>query len=116
MRAVSFGIGKTGFAGRASLAARPAAIPDVDHPRGRQEELVSDPRDGAASQPAVAISPRDRDLLVAAYRVFADETYVSQIATAVSFDRGRHWERSVPSRARQPPTRRSASTPTATRC
>ena len=32
---------------------------------------MSDPRDGAASQPAVAISPRDRDLLVAAYRVFA---------------------------------------------
>ena len=92
VRAVSFGIGKTAISARASLAARPAAIPDVDHPRGRQEELVSDPRDGAASQPAVAISPRDRDLLVAAYRVFEDETYVSQIATAVSFDRGRHWE------------------------
>jgi hypothetical protein len=92
VRAVSFGIGKTGIAARASLTARPASIPDIDHPRGRQEELVSDPRDGAASQPAVAISPRERDLVVAAYRVFAGDDYVSQIATAVSFDRGRHWE------------------------
>jgi hypothetical protein len=40
----------------------------------------------------VAISPRDRDLLVAAYRVFAGDAYVSRIATAISFDRGRHWE------------------------
>ena len=60
-----------GFAGAAALAPRAAAIPDVDHPRGRQEALVSDADAGAASQPAVA-SSRDHDLLVAAYRVFAD--------------------------------------------
>jgi hypothetical protein len=92
VRAVSFGLGTTGFAGSAALTPRASEIPDVDQPRGRQEELVSDPLEGAASQPAVAISPSDRDILVAAYRVFAGDDYVSRIATAVTFDRGRHWE------------------------
>ena len=40
----------------------------------------------------MAVNPRDRDVIVAAYRVFPDPAaYVSQIATAVSFDRGERW-------------------------
>ena len=94
--AVSFTMGALhspgGVDGTATLAERGATPPDADRPRGRQDALVSDPRAGAASQPVVAVSPRDRDVLVAAYRVFADPAaYVSRIATAVSFDRGRHW-------------------------
>ena len=95
----------------------PLAPPPVDGPRGREETLVSDHRAGAASQPVVAVSPRDRDVLVAAYRVFSDPAaYVSQIATAVSFDRGERWLPLVPSRAPGPPTRRWRSRMTATRC
>jgi hypothetical protein len=88
VRGVSFAMGKSGFAGSATLTAR-APAPDVDHPRGRQEALVSDPRDGAASQPAVAAQG---DRIYAAYRVFGDpQTYVSRLATAVSNDGGRRW-------------------------
>ena len=91
VRAVSFATGAAGFAGAATLTP-PSAAPDVDGPRGRQETLVSDHRAGAASQPVVAVNPRDRDVIVAAYRVFPDPAaYVSQIATAVSFDRGERW-------------------------
>ncbi len=94
--AVSFAMGALnspgGFDGTARLAERAPAPPDMDRPHGRQEVLVSDHRAGAASQPVVAVSPRDRDVLVAAYRVFADPAaYVSRIATAVSFDRGARW-------------------------
>ncbi len=94
--AVSFAMGAMGsmggFDGAATLTARAPAPPDVDRPHGRQEVLVSDHRAGAASQPVVAVSPRDRDVLVSAYRVFADPAaYVSRIATAVSFDRGERW-------------------------
>jgi hypothetical protein len=94
---VSFAMGPagfaSGFAGTAALLPRATAVPDVDRPRGIREALVSDVGGGAASQPAVAVSPRDRDLLVAAYRAFADpDAYSSQIATAVSFDRGRSWQ------------------------
>jgi hypothetical protein len=40
----------------------------------------------------VARSPRDHDVLVAAYRVFGDPAvYESRIATSVSFDGGRDW-------------------------
>jgi hypothetical protein len=92
VKAVSFAIGSAGYHGLAGIAARAAAPLDVDHPRGLQEELVSSPSAGAASQPSVARSPRDRDLLVAAYRVFGDPAvYESQIATSVSFDGGRDW-------------------------
>jgi hypothetical protein len=53
---------------------------------------VSDTSAGVASQPSVARSPRDGDLLIAAYRVFPDPgAYESRIATAVSFDGGRDW-------------------------
>jgi hypothetical protein len=87
--AVSFATGTAGFAGSAALTPRETAVPDLDDPRGRQEALVSRPSAGAASQPVVA---HDDDLLVAAYRVFPDPgTYVSQIATAVSFDGGDDW-------------------------
>ncbi len=92
VKAVSFAIGSAGYHGLAGIAARAAAPPDVDHPRGLQEELVSSPSAGAVSQPSVARSPRDRDLLVAAYRVFGDPAaYQSRIATSVSFDGGRDW-------------------------
>src|SRR4051794_16833432 len=92
VEAVSFAIGSAGYHGLADIAARPAAPLDVDHPRGLQEELVSSPSAGAASQPSVARSPRDHDLLVAAYRVFGDPgVYESRIATSVSFDGGRDW-------------------------
>jgi hypothetical protein len=89
--AVSFSTGSAGFAGSATLTPRAAAIPDVDRPRGRQESVVSDLGDGAASQPAVAL--RD-GVAVAAYRVFPDPAvYAGGIATAVSFDRGGRWLR-----------------------
>ncbi|WP_028066219.1 hypothetical protein [Solirubrobacter soli] len=89
--AVSFSTGSPGFTGRATLAPRAAAIPDVDRPRGRQESVVSDADGGAASQPAVDVQDR---VAVAAYRVFPDpEAYASGIATAVSFDRGERWLR-----------------------
>ncbi len=92
VQAVSFAVGTAGYHGVAELTARADAPPDVDSPRGMQAALVSSPSAGAASQPAVAQSPRDHDLLVAAYRVFAEpEVYASRIATAVSFDRGRRW-------------------------
>lgn len=88
--AVSFATGTSGFAGSATLAPRSAAVPDVDQPRGRQETLVSELGVGAASQPAVAATD---DVLVAAYRVFANPAvYSSRIATAVSFDRGERWQ------------------------
>jgi hypothetical protein len=89
--AVSFSTGSPGFAGRATLAARPADIPDVDLPRGSQETVISDPKAGAASQPALAL---DDETLVAAYRGFADPAvYSSRVMSAVSFDRGGHWQR-----------------------
>ena len=88
---VSFSTGTSGFSGTAALTSRAAAIPDVDHPRGRQEAVVSDTAAGAASQPAVAL---DDDVVVSAYRVFPDPAvYASRIATAVSFDRGERWHR-----------------------
>lgn len=92
VEAVSFSRGSAGYRGAATLSARAAAPPDVDDPRGLRESLVSNERAGAAVQPVVAQDPRDHDLLVAAYRLFPDAgTYASRIATAVSFDRGRHW-------------------------
>jgi hypothetical protein len=92
VQAVSFSSGSAGFHGAVTLDARSAAPPDVDDPPGLRSALVSDPRAGAASQPVVAHSPRDHNVLVAAYRVFGDAgAYASRIATSVSFDRGRHW-------------------------
>src|SRR4051794_28663532 len=89
--AVSFSTGSPGFAGHATLAPRPVAVPDVDVPRGSQETVVGEATAGAASQPAVALRG---DMLIAAYRVFADPAgYSSRIATAGSFDRGARWQR-----------------------
>lgn len=92
VQAVSFGIGTTGYHGGAGMTARASAPAGGDGPRGMRSALVSRPSAGSASQPAVAQSPRDHDLLVAAYRLFGDPgVYASRIATAVSFDRGRIW-------------------------
>jgi hypothetical protein len=92
VEAVSFSRGSAGYRGAATLSARTTAPPDVDDPRGLRGTLVSNTRAGAAVQPVVAQDPRDHDLLVAAYRLFpVAGTYASRIATAVSFDRGRHW-------------------------
>ena len=115
VRAVSFGIGTTAVSARARLAPRPAAMPDVDHPRGRQEELVSDPaRCGLAARGGSARATATCSSRPIAYsrttRTRAGSRPRSRSTAAGT------GKRSVPSRARRGPIRRSASTPTATRC
>ena len=74
---------------RARWRRGPPTIPDVDDPRGRQEQLVSDPRRrrrlaaGRRHQPA-----RPRPARRRLPRLRRPGEYVSRIATAVSFDRG----------------------------
>ena len=115
--AVSFSTGRP-----ASRAARrwpraPPAIPDVDHPRGRQEALVSDPRAGAASQPVVAgarVTATCSSRPTACSRIRPSTRAGSRPrsrSTAASAG-----SRSARSRPPRPRTPRSRSTPTATPC
>jgi hypothetical protein len=88
----------SGYRGRAEMFGRPLVAPDVDDPRGLQDSLASDPGLGFRSQsePHIAQSPVDPDVLVAASKRYNRDRdslaeYEFKIGTYVSFDRGRRW-------------------------
>jgi hypothetical protein len=89
------------YSGAASLnplAARTTTAPDVDDPPGLQEYLASNPALGfkSHSEPHVAQSPIDPDVLVAGSKQYYRDRdslaeYEFKIGTYVSFDRGVTW-------------------------
>ena len=96
--AVYWDMTNAGYEGRAEFFRRDKFPPDVDDPPGLQDSLASDPGLGyrSHSEPHIAQSPRDPNVLVAASKQYnRDPTsladYEFKIGTYVSFDRGRTW-------------------------
>jgi hypothetical protein len=88
----------SGYDGRAEFFSRAKFPPDVDFPPGLQDVLASDPGRGfrSRSEPHIAQSPKDPDVLVAASKMYNLDPdslaeYEFKIGTYVSFDRGRSW-------------------------
>lgn len=90
--------GAEGYEGSAELVTRPRFPPDVDQPPGLQGSLASKPDLGfrSHSEPHLAQSPTNPDLLVAGSKMYNRDPdslkeYEFKIGTYVSFDRGRTW-------------------------
>jgi hypothetical protein len=88
----------SGYDGRAEFFRRAKFPPDVDFPPGLQDVLASNPALGfrSHSEPHIAQSPVDPDVLVAASKMYNRDPdslaeYEFKVGTYVSFDRGRSW-------------------------
>jgi hypothetical protein len=95
---VYFNATNTGYDGRAEFFRRNKFPPDIDSPRGLQDNLVSDPRRGfrSHSEPHLSQDPTDPDVLVGGSKMYnrdrdSLDEYEFKIGTYASFDRGRSW-------------------------
>jgi hypothetical protein len=86
------------YTGLAEFFRRAAVPPDIDDPPGLQDVLASDPDLGFKSQsePHIAQSPRNPNILVAASKRYNRDRdslgeYEFKIGTYVSFNRGLSW-------------------------
>lgn len=98
VQVVYYAVTESRYTGTASFVTRPAAPPDVDDPPGLQGHLASDPSLGfrSRSEPHIAQSPTDPDVLVAASKLYNRDPdslaeYEFKVGTYVSFDGGRTW-------------------------
>jgi hypothetical protein len=98
VQVVYFDVTGASYDGRASLVRRDPFPRDLDDPAGLQDALASDPGLGfrSHSEPHVAQSPLDPNLLVAASKMYNRDPdslleYEFKIGTYVSFDRGATW-------------------------
>jgi hypothetical protein len=88
----------SGYMGRAEFFRRAKFPPDIDSPPGLQDFLASNPALGyrSHSEPHIAQSPLNPDLLVAASKQYNRDPdslaeYEFKIGTYVSFDHGETW-------------------------
>lgn len=93
-----FAVENSGYDGKAEFYRRKLIPSDVDDPPGLQDHLASNPDLGyrSHSEPHIAQSPADANVLVAASKEYNRDRdslpeYDFKIGTQASFDRGRTW-------------------------
>lgn len=98
IQVVYFAVVESTYTGDVRFVVRDQVPPDVDDPPGLQESLASDPDKGfrSHSEPHIAQSPIDPDVLVAGSKMYNKDPdslpeYEFKIGTYVSFDRGSTW-------------------------
>jgi hypothetical protein len=96
--AVYFNATNAGYDGRAEFFRRNKFPPDIDSPRGLQDNLVSDPRRGfrSHSEPHLSQDPTNQNVLVGGSKMYNRDRdslaeYEFKIGTYASFDHGRNW-------------------------
>ncbi len=98
VQVVYWQVAEAGYEGQAEFFRRAKFPPDVDHPRGLQDILASDPFKGfrSHSEMHAAQNPRDSDVLVAGSKFYNRDPdslpeYEFKNGGYASFDRGRSW-------------------------
>jgi hypothetical protein len=98
VQVVYWDVANSGYAGRAEFFRRAKFPPDVDNPPGLPDSLASNPALGfrSHSEPHIAQSPLDPNLLVAASKMYNRDPdslaeYEFKIGTYVSFNHGLTW-------------------------
>jgi hypothetical protein len=98
VQVVYWQVAEAGYEGQAEFFQRAKFPPDVDHPRGLQDILASDPFKGfrSHSEMHAAQNPRDSDVLVAGSKFYNRDPdslpeYEFKNGGYASFDRGRSW-------------------------
>ena len=98
VQVVYFDVTGESYHGKAEFFRRDQFPADVDDPAGLQDALASDPANGfrSHSEPHIAQSPTDPNLLVAASKMYnrdqdSLDEYEFKIGTYVSFDGGQSW-------------------------
>jgi hypothetical protein len=98
VQVVYFDVTNEGYHGSAAFARRDQFPSDIDNPLGLQDALASDPAKGfrSHSEPHIAQSPTDPNLLVAASKMYNRDPdslkeYEFKIGTYVSFNGGQSW-------------------------
>jgi hypothetical protein len=99
VQVVYFDVTDSGYDGRAEFFSRAKFPPDIDSPAGLPDFLASNPALGyrSHSEPHIAQSPLDPNLLVAASKQYNRDPdslaeYEFKIGTYVSFNRGLTWK------------------------
>jgi hypothetical protein len=95
---VYFNATNAGYDGRAEFFRRNKFPPDIDSPRGLQDNLVSDPGRGfrSHSEPHLSQDPTNQNILVGGSKMYNRDRdslaeYEFKIGTYASFDHGRNW-------------------------
>ncbi|MEA2365605.1 MAG: hypothetical protein QOE69_895 [Thermoleophilaceae bacterium] len=98
IQVVYFDVTNDSYHGSAVFSRRDQFPPDIDSPAGLPDVLASDPANGfrSHSEPHIAQSPTNPNLLVAASKMYnrdqdSLQEYEFKIGTYVSFDGGQSW-------------------------